>query len=198
MRKLLYVSVISTALILSDASGALANDEEVVIPGLNTAQSDPYLSFTRTNIGNVSLPYLGGTWYSTEEPFSINNSLQVYEGGMTALVYEDQSYSLAWQPNQTKWRLTYGNVVNQVGQGAGIDYNWTNVINAATENNTGLWFTDFADITFRKSGTTYNVAYEEGTPPVSAPGPIAGGGLIGFILLTLVGFIRRIGPSFAI
>ena len=191
--KLLHVSFITTALILSGASGAMANDEEIVIPGLNTAQSDPYLIFTRTNIGNVSLPYLEGTWYSTEQPFSINNSLQVYEGGMTALVYEDQSYSLAWQPNQTKWRLTYGNIVNQVGQGAGIDYNWTNVINAATENNTGLWPTDFADITFRKSGTTYNVTYEEGSPPVSAPGPVAGGGLLGFLALAAAGLFRRRG-----
>ena len=198
MRKFLHVSVIFTILIIFSRSEVLANNEEVLIPGLNTAQSDPYLSFTRTSIGNVYQPYLEGNWYSTEEPFSINNSLQVYEGGMSALVYEDQSYSLTWQPNQTKWHLIYGNVTNQAGQGAGIDYNWTAVINAATENNTGIWSSDFVDTTFKKAGTTYNVVYEEETPVVSAPGPIAGGGLLGFILLGCTGLLRRISSTLTV
>ena len=185
MKKFLFLSIISSVLSLSCATVSLANDEEIVIPGLNTAQTDSYLSFNRTSTGNVFLPNLDGKWYSTEDPFYINNSLQLYEGGMNALVYEDQTYSLAWQADQNKWRLVYGNVINQVGQGVGIDYNWTNEINTATEINTGTWFTDFTDITFSKSGTEYNVTYEEATPVVSAPAPMAGGGLIGLIFIAL-------------
>ena len=187
----------ATFLCLVLVAPANANDEEVVITGLNTSASDPYIHFTRIETGIISMPYLEGHWYSTENPFSIDNSLQIYGGGVNALVYEDESYSLSWQPNQTKWRLIYGNVINQVGLGAGIDYNWTNVINAATENNIGLWSTDFTDISFNKSGTKYGASYQEGTGVVSAPAPLAGSGLVSLIVLLVTAYRKNTGLRFA-
>jgi hypothetical protein len=119
-----------------------------------------FATFDRISTGNIWLPDLSGNWYATEKSYTLNNSNIITTSAADSyysLVKADNSYSIVWQPSLGgRWLLVYSNVENLVGNGAGIDYNWSETLNAATESNNGNWLNDFSNISFSKSGTAYN------------------------------------------